>query len=325
MTALDPMLRQVNLDAADVAALDRQLGELVRSGLDVRTADDTQLAPLARIPRPTRLAEALAGPDAPALLITRPPIDEPIGPTPGNWRANPGSTPAHDLWLALLAETAGTAVCWSSLQAGRLVLDVLPVRGQEQAQTGAGSSIELEFHVEDAFDVGRCDVLLLLGLRNAGLVGTTVGVAPLHELGGADLEVLSAPRYLIRPDPEHCGDCGPATGPGTPVPVLSWRGDQPLLRVDPSYTTPLDDAAAAAFRRLCAAIVGRLTEVVVRPGDVLVVDNQRAVHGRRPFRPNYDGTDRWLRKMTAVRDVERVRHRMARGSRKLFTWQPHGS
>ncbi|HEY4457233.1 MAG TPA: TauD/TfdA family dioxygenase [Pseudonocardiaceae bacterium] len=325
MTASNPVLRQVNLDAADVAVLDRQLGELAGSGLDVRIADDAQLTPLARISRPDRLAEALAGPAAPALLVTRPPIDEPIGPTPGNWRANPGSTPAHDLWLALLAETVGTAVCWSSLQAGRLVLDVLPVRGHEQAQTGAGSRAELEFHVEDAFDADRCDVLLLLGLRNAELVGATVGVAPLHELGDADLDVLSAPRYLIRPDPEHRDDRGPAAGPDNPVPVLCWQDDQPLLRIDPSYTTPLDGTAAAVFRRLCAAIADRLTDVVLRPGDVLVVDNQRAVHGRRSFRPSYDGTDRWLRKMTAVRDVERVRHRMAGGGRRLVTWQPHGS
>jgi alpha-ketoglutarate-dependent taurine dioxygenase len=33
-------------------------------------------------------------------------------------------------------------------------------------------------------------------------------------------------------------------------------------------------------------------------GDVLVVDNDVVVHGREPFRPRYDGTDRWLKRVS---------------------------
>jgi alpha-ketoglutarate-dependent taurine dioxygenase len=43
--------------------------------------------------------------------------------------------------------------------------------------------------------------------------------------------------------------------------------------------------------------------VVLSDGDVLVIDNDRAVHGRSPFVPRYDGTDRWLKRALVVREL----------------------
>ncbi|QMU70179.1 hypothetical protein GXP74_20055 [Streptacidiphilus sp. P02-A3a] len=33
-------------------------------------------------------------------------------------------------------------------------------------------------------------------------------------------------------------------------------------------------------------------KVVLEPGDAIFLDNYRVVHGREPFQPRYDGTDR---------------------------------
>jgi len=32
-------------------------------------------------------------------------------------------------------------------------------------------------------------------------------------------------------------------------------------------------------------------------GDLLVIDNNKTIHGRKPFQPKYDGTDRWVQRM----------------------------
>jgi L-asparagine oxygenase len=57
---------------------------------------------------------------------------------------------------------------------------------------------------------------------------------------------------------------------------------------------------------------------VLEPGDVLVIDNQRCVHGRRPFRARLDGSDRWLRKATVTRDLRKsAGRRESPGSRVL--------
>jgi alpha-ketoglutarate-dependent taurine dioxygenase len=48
-------------------------------------------------------------------------------------------------------------------------------------------------------------------------------------------------------------------------------------------------------------------DALLAPGDVLFIDNNRAVHGRRPFTARYDGTDRWLKRISVSRGLRRSR------------------
>ena len=44
------------------------------------------------------------------------------------------------------------------------------------------------------------------------------------------------------------------------------------------------------------------TEIDVRRGDIVVMDNQRVVHRRAAFAPRWDGADRYFIRMSAARD-----------------------
>jgi alpha-ketoglutarate-dependent taurine dioxygenase len=72
---------------------------------------------------------------------------------------------------------------------------------------------------------------------------------------------------------------------------------------DQELTTGLDDEAQAAVRELSAAIDELHTSVVLQAGDLLVVDNDRCVHGRSPFAARFDGTDRWLQRAFVIDDL----------------------
>jgi enduracididine beta-hydroxylase len=39
----------------------------------------------------------------------------------------------------------------------------------------------------------------------------------------------------------------------------------------------------------------------------LFVDNFRAVHGRNPFKANFDGRDRWLKRLNIASDLRKSR------------------
>jgi hypothetical protein len=39
------------------------------------------------------------------------------------------------------------------------------------------------------------------------------------------------------------------------------------------------------------------------PGDLVIVDNRRAVHSRSEFEPRWDGKDRWLQRTYVSRDL----------------------
>ncbi len=57
------------------------------------------------------------------------------------------------------------------------------------------------------------------------------------------------------------------------------------------------------------------TAVALRPGDLLVLDNRRAVHARTAFTPRFDGTDRWLQRVYGFSDLWACRtHGMARAN-----------
>jgi alpha-ketoglutarate-dependent taurine dioxygenase len=48
-------------------------------------------------------------------------------------------------------------------------------------------------------------------------------------------------------------------------------------------------------------------DVILQPGDIYFIDNFRAVHGRKPFKANYDGNDRWLKRINITRDLRKSR------------------
>ena len=90
--------------------------------------------------------------------------------------------------------------------------------------------------------------------------------------------------------------------------TLSHAGDGLHVRYDPAYT-PLeraDPAFRAAYHRLGGELERVAVAVTLQAGDVLVIDNDVAVHGREPFRARYDGTDRWLKRVS-VRLADRER------------------
>ncbi|WP_329378387.1 TauD/TfdA family dioxygenase [Streptomyces sp. NBC_01351] len=238
------------------------------------------------------------------------------GPTPLSWQEalDDGRQELEEAQLALLASSLGGVFAWPTIQRGRMVQNLLPVESDREEQSGHGS-VALEWHTEDGFHQDRCRYLALLGIRNPDRVPTTIGTVNDVRLAEGHRSVLRERRFLIRPDLEHLRQLARYAPDSemlrrahemyeNPEPVALLFGDPeaPSLRIDAPYTTALagDGEATEAL----AAIVDELTraqrDVVVGEGDVLIVDNYRAVHGRRAFEPRFDGTDRWLKRMSVA-------------------------
>lgn len=99
-----------------------------------------------------------------------------------------------------------------------------------------------------------------------------------------------------------------ATAP-EPTAVLFGDPRSPYGRLDPYFMDlgGIAPAAVQAFEELVKDIDDRLIGVVLSPGDVLFVDNYKAVHGRKPYTARYDGADRWLRRINIARDLRKSR------------------
>ena len=221
----------------------------------------------------------------------------------------------------LLAAGVGEVFGYATLQQGNLIHHLLPIQGEEQEQSGHSSTTTLDWHSEDAFTTARCDFLVLMALRNHQGVGTLYAPASvLDELDSADREILSQPRFVVRADDEHLKNVQAASDARlesihdperriTMTPILHGGIDLPHLVIDRVFMAARDgdEEASGAFARAVMAIDRHIQAVPLAPGDVFVIDNHRAVHGRAPFNARYDGSDRWLLKVSVTRDLMKSR------------------
>ena len=88
-------------------------------------------------------------------------------------------------------------------------------------------------------------------------------------------------------------------------PILFGDAKDPYLALDPYHmnTDGWGDRYVRAFQQLCEEIESSMTSVSLEPGDCMFIDNFRAVHGRKSFRPRYDGSDRWLKRLNITRNI----------------------
>ncbi|GAA3358780.1 arginine beta-hydroxylase, Fe(II)/alpha-ketoglutarate-dependent [Saccharopolyspora gregorii] len=259
---------------------------------------------------------------------------ERIGPTPEHWRARhrPGPEFPEEILLLLYSALLGEPFGWATQQDGVLVHDIFPVRAHENDQLGLGSRELLTWHTEDAFHPYRGDFLLLAALRNPDHVPTTVGELDVSALSPHDVDVLFQERFHIAPDESHLPKNNSTGTRGgrfdgiqrmldeqRPVAVLFGDREAPCLRLDPYFMAePTDAEAARAFRAIVEHVDARMRPVVADVGDLLVLNNHRAVHGRLPFRARYDGTDRWLKRVCVTADLAKSRDMRAGAESRLL-------
>jgi Fe(II)/alpha-ketoglutarate-dependent arginine beta-hydroxylase len=238
-----------------------------------------------------------------------------LEPTPRHWRDadTEGSRPAAFLAM-LYGALLGDSVGWANQQEGRLVTDVLPIPGMEESLLSSSSNKVLGWHTEDAFSPARGDYVGLFCLRNPDLTPTTLSYVDVDWLDDEVVSVLSERRFHTRPDHSHVTGNGSSTigrqrTEPDRVSVLDGARDAAVLRVDRDFTVAVDGdhVAAAALRIVVEHIDANLYPVPLAPGDMCFVDNRNVVHGRSAFRPRYDGTDRWLKRVNIAADLRRTR------------------
>ena len=219
-----------------------------------------------------------------------------LPPTVKSSSALPSGTVAQRAALLLVGVMVmfGEPFNYASLWGGRLVQNLIPVRGKEFMQTSQSSSGMLDWHVEDGFREDRCDYAGLLCLRGDPAGASQYAQAKDLKLWPDLAAILREPRFHVRPDPAH--DLATEVTPRR-LAVLTGPESAPEIVYDTHHISPIDDAdiaAATALRDLHACLDEVHMSHVMTRGDLLIFDNKRVVHARTPFTARFDGTDRWL-------------------------------
>lgn len=237
-----------------------------------------------------------------AMLLQGVPIGA-LPPTP----PSPTAPTGKDLWteflLLTVARRLGQPVGYLPEHGGDLVQNIVPTPTAADRQVSTSSKVELMFHTEAAFHPHRPRYLLLLCLRGNPEAHTTLSsIQQVLPLLPADVvDTLFQPRFRTAVDESYLAGRSNVLGPA--MAVLTGRRDTPSMIFDADLMVGIDAEADDALRALADVTARHHTSAVLQPGDLLVVDNNVAVHGRSPFTPRFDGSDRWLQRTFVVTDL----------------------
>jgi len=194
-----------------------------------------------------------------------------------------------------------------------LVNNLTPQQDTKYDFTGLGSEVELDFHIENAAlqylsedDYSPLGIFFL-GLRideNAPQPTTYVADArqALKLLSQDDIELLYQDNfYLNLPyrwrDAFHSAPICTAK-----CPLI--RGPLDLPRVSVAFysgmTTAVNDVAKHALDNFHQAVQEIAKPIIIRPGNLVYVDNRFTLHSRTKFCPTYDTAGhpyRWLQRV----------------------------
>ncbi|MFF4224957.1 TauD/TfdA family dioxygenase [Streptomyces abikoensis] len=223
--------------------------------------------------------------------------------------------------LTLVADLLGSLVGYQDEKSGALIHDVHPVPGEETRIENSGS-VAFDFHTENVHHPLRPDFLGLLCLRrdHDGVAATRVASVreAIAHLTPEDVAALRQPVYHSAYPSSFTRDTAAGPPPlSGPHPVIFGDPDRAFLRFNSHHTHAADTRGTRALDALARALETVCQDIVLEPGDLVIVDNHVAAHGRSAFAPRYDGADRWLRRFYSLRSTPLWARRMMRRPRVI--------
>lgn len=145
------------------------------------------------------------------------------------------------------------------------------------------------------------DVVTLVGLRNPDGIATRLMKLEdiLGRLSESDIDELRKPQYSFRSQRTFVEGMKRILGGElvvTDEPILKDTRLGPSIRYSHSSVVPTEaggpaELAANNLEVACGAVA---TDVVIRPGDVCIVNNRLSLHGRAKVGEGAGGESRWL-------------------------------
>lgn len=195
------------------------------------------------------------------------------------------------------ARGLGYAISYEQEQNGRFIQNIVPVHKTEHQQISTSSKVELALHTETAFHPYKPDYVLLLCLRGDATAVTTYADVEeiISYLDQETISYLEKSWYITSVDDSFRTNGEPDCE--FQLPILSKKDDGYHMIYDEALMRGINLFAATALEKLSEAIKKSIKEIVLQTGDLLVIDNNKTIHGRKPFQPRYDGTDRWVQRL----------------------------
>ncbi len=199
--------------------------------------------------------------------------------------------------LLQYAAKFGYPISYVQEQQGSLIQNIIPIHNTETQQISTSSKVELGLHTETAFHPYKPDYIMLLCLRGDHKAATTYANLSdiLNQLDVNSRRVLKQKWFTTGIDLSFRTNNEPDQE--IPISIVGELDGMLTLTYDELLIKGINDLATEALEKVSQAIKNCTQEIVLKTGDLLVLDNRKTIHGRKPFQARYDGTDRWVQRM----------------------------
>lgn len=218
--------------------------------------------------------------------------------TPSNNNCKVGEKTLLAKIQSVLMSYISSIVSYEAEGYGRIFQDIVPDIRMENQQSSVGSSKELEIHTEQAFSKIKPDFLSLACIRHDKSAYTYILPVQriLSNLDEQEKELLRKPLWKIGVDYSFKLNGyelleGNIRGP---IPIISGTEENPILVFDQDLMIGINDDADLLIKKIVDIYYNHRIQHCLQPGEIMIIDNRKVVHGRSQFKPYYNGKDRFL-------------------------------
>ena len=239
--------------------------------------------------------------------------------TPETNRNSIGSSTLISKIQALLVSYISDLIAYEGEGYGYLFQDIVPIESMSKEQVSVGSDIELEIHTEQAFSKLKPDLLCLTCLRSNSDAFTYILPVNhiLHYISKETHDLLLQPlwnfgidlSFKINNDEFIDGNIR------GPFPILQHYDNKPYLLFDQNLISGITPQATKIISEIIEIYYTHRLKHCLQPGDILIINNNIAVHGRSPFKAKYDGYDRFLVRCFGLYNLDKSLYARTHNSR----------
>jgi len=265
---------------------------------------------------------ALNGSPSGFLLVKNIPLNDfhlPVTPSNNNRRI--GETTILSKIQSILINVMGEMISYEAEGYGQLFQDIVPIKHMAKDQTSVSSSTELEIHTEQAFSNLKPDILSLSCLK--GDENAFTYILPVNtiieNLNNNEIELLYQPLWKTEVDLSFKLNGnefidGDVRGP---LSILNGSHNDPTLIFDQDLMTGITEESNNMIQKIVDIYYTHRISHNLKSGEIIFIDNNRAVHGRSSFSPKYDGNDRFLIRCFATFELEKSSYARSNNNRMI--------
>uniref|UniRef100_A0A6C0DD55 TauD/TfdA-like domain-containing protein n=1 Tax=viral metagenome TaxID=1070528 RepID=A0A6C0DD55_9ZZZZ len=251
-------------------------------------------------------------------------LDDNIPDTPSENTKKIGEKTILAKIQAIILSFVSDIIAYEAEGYGNIFQDIVPIQKMKMEQTSLSSGAELEIHTEQAFSKLRPDLLSLACLRGDPNAITYVLPAEsiIDNLSDSDVELLKQPLWKTGVDLSFKLDGhefieGDIRGPSPILDQVYRSNGRHNLVFDQDLMFGINDDAERLIMKIVDIYYQHRISHNLKPGEIIIIDNRYAVHGRSPFQPKYDGKDRFLVRCFSVFDYNNSSYARGNDSRTV--------